>query len=324
MQGNELATVTAPNFRSGNPGAAREIALDPDSRLMWYSATDGQLYSVNIDTLAAGPSIRNVPDASPGAGRHVFVDYLRNRVNAALTSGFVQRFRAANQKKAGSYRLTVFPGGNPRAFRHLAFDPRNGNFWHANTSGTITEHFGTTGRATGRRIRQPQLLGANPGAFRHLAVDPVRNILLYSVTDGSIAAVNLGNLKKHPFKIGANKFRGANPGAARTITYDPQTGGTLSVQRAVAFGTVKKGRARVRRVMLTNTGQQPLSGSISTTGKGFAPIGGKFFCLKPGQKANVKVRFKPANAKAARGKLVINSTASRATKNVKLAGKGRK
>ena len=324
MQGNELATIQAPAFKGGNPGAAREIALDPATRLMWYSRSDGPIDSVNIDTLAAGPQIRSIPDASVGAGRHVFIDYLRNRIVSPLTNGSVARFRMSNQKRAGTYRSPVFQGANPGAFRHMTFDPRMGHFWHAVTDGTIAEHQGQTGKATGRKIRQPQLRGANPGAFRHLAVDPLRNILLYAVTDGSVAAVNLANLKKHPFKIGANKFRGANPGGARTITYDPQTGGTLSVQKTVAFGTVNKGRTAVRRVMVTNTGQLPLSGSISAKGKGFAPVGGRSFCLNPGQKANVKVRFKPANAKAAKGKLVISSTAARSTTTVKLAGKGRR
>lgn len=323
MQGNEVATILAPSFTGGNPGAAREIAFDPDTRLMWYSATDGQLYSVNVDTLAAGPSIRNVPDASPGAGRHVFIDYLRNRVVTPLTNGSALRFRAGNQRQAGTYRSTVFPGANAGAFRHLTYDPRSGNYWYSVTDGSITEHNGATGKATGRKIRQPQLRGANPGAFRHLAVDPVRNILLYAVTDGSIAAVNLATLKKHPFTISAAAFRGANPGAARTITYDPQTGGTLSVAKSVAFGPVKRGRAAVKRVSLTNTGQLPLTGSIRAAGKAFGRVGGAEFCLAPGQKANVKVRFKPTNKKKATGKLIITSSAGKSTTTVKLAGKGR-
>ena len=75
--------------------------------------------------------------------------------------------------------------------------------------------------------------GGSPGAFRHLTFDPR---------------------------------------AARTITYDPQTGGTPSVQKTVAYGTVKKGRAVVQRIMLTNAGVLPLAGSIQASGRGFAPV----------------------------------------------------
>ena len=311
-------------FTGGNPGAAREIAFDPARRLMWYSATDGQIYSVNVDTLAAGPNIRTIPDASPGAGRHMVVDFLRNRIVTPLTNGSAMRFRAANQQRAVTFRSNVFPGANPGAFRHLGFDPRSGNFWHAVTDGSITEHNGQTGKVTGRKIRQSQLRGANPGAFRHVVVDPLRNLLLYSVTDGSIAAVNLATLKKHGFKIPANKFRGANPGAARTITYDQQTGGTLAVQKALNFGTVKQGRSAVRKVTIMNTGQLPLTGSADTTGKRFSVVGGKTFCLRPGEKTNIKTRFKPTNTKRSGGKLVINSTSGKSTTNVKVTGKGRR
>ena len=96
------------------------------------------------------------------------------------------------------------------------------------------------------------------------------------------------------------------------------------MQKTAGFGTVKKGRGSVQRITLTNTGQLPLSGSISTSGKGFAPVGGQLFCLQPGQKANVKVRFKPRNVKATKGKLVISSTAAKSTTTVKLSGKGRR
>src|SRR5687767_3444457 len=52
---NVVKTVSAGAFVGATPGAGRNVAFDPVTRLLWYSATDGQIHSANVDTLQAGP-----------------------------------------------------------------------------------------------------------------------------------------------------------------------------------------------------------------------------------------------------------------------------
>lgn len=235
-----VKTISAAAFAQGaNPGAARNVAFDPVTRLMWYSATDGQIYSVNIDTLTAGPSVTGIPGANPGGERHLFIDYKRRNIWTSQTDGSIALFSLATQQSAGTVPPNFFVDGNVGGFRHFASDQRSGLIWYAATDGSFVEMDPDTVTRTGRTISFAQQIGANPGAFRHFVVDPLRDLLLYSVTDGRAASVNLSTLTKGTFEISSAVFTGGNVGAGRTLTYDIQpialaptfnvSGGTLSL-----------------------------------------------------------------------------------------------
>jgi hypothetical protein len=218
--GNEVHVVPANVFTGANPGAAREIAFDPETRLLWYSATDNQIYSVNVDTQAAGPSISGIPGGIIGGARHVYIDYARRHLLATISDGSIQKYDLATQQSAGSIPANFFTDGNIGEFRHVASDVRSGTIWYAATDGSFREMNPDTLTETGRMILFNVQTGANPGAFRHFVVDHVRNLLLYAVTDGSIASIDLTTLQAGGLTMGSNVFSGANPGAGRIITYD--------------------------------------------------------------------------------------------------------
>lgn len=220
---NQVNSLSAAAFVQGaNPGAGRTIAFDPVTRLMWYSATDGFIYSVHVDTLSAGPSITSIPGANPGANRHVFLDYKRRNLWTSQLDGSVAIYSLATQASVGSIPIGFFTDGNVGGFRHFASDERSGMVWYAATDGSFREMDPDTVTHTGRLISFGEQTGANPGAFRHFVVDPLRDLLLYCVTDGSIAAVNLTTLTAAPFTISSAPFIGSSAGAGRTITLDAQ------------------------------------------------------------------------------------------------------
>lgn len=238
-----VKTITAAAFAQGaNPGAARNVAFDPVTRLMWYSATDGSIYSVHIDTLVAGPSVSGIPGANPGAERHLFIDYKRRNIWTSQTDGSVALFSLATQQAAGTIPPNFFVDGNVGGFRHFASDPRSGSIWYAATDGSFVEMNPDTVMRTGRTISFGEQIGANPGAFRHFVVDPLRDLLLYSVTDGRVGSIHLSMLTRGTFEISSGVFAGGTVGAGRTLTYDIQpialapaldvSGGTLSLSWA--------------------------------------------------------------------------------------------
>jgi len=220
--GVEVNVVGSAAFTGANPGAARNVAIDPVTRLLWYSATDDNFHSLHVDTLAAGPSITGIEGVSIGAARHVFIDYSRRRIIAPLTDSTVKFYNLSDQQPAGSIPSGFFTDGAVGGFRHFASDIRSGTLWYAATDGSFREMNPDTTNHTGRTIPFSVQTGSNPGAARHFVVDPVRDLLLYVVTDGSIASVNLTTLLAGTFTISSAAFSGANPGAGKNITFDIQ------------------------------------------------------------------------------------------------------
>ncbi|MBI3849997.1 MAG: hypothetical protein HY298_06855 [Verrucomicrobia bacterium] len=220
--GTQAILVPASSFAGANPGAGRETAFDPETRLLWYTATDNQIHSVHVDVLTAGPGITNVPGAIIGGSRHVFIDYTRRKLLVPITDGSIQMYDLANQQTNGSIPATFFTDGNVGAFRHFAADQRAGTLWYAATDGWFREMNPDTMNHTGRIISFSAQTGANPGAFRHLVVDPMLNLLLYAVTDGSVASIDLTTLQAGTLTMSSGAFDTVDPGAGRIITYDVQ------------------------------------------------------------------------------------------------------
>jgi len=220
---NNVKQLSAAAFAQGaNTGAGRNIAFDPVTRLMWYSATDGFIYTVHVDTLVAGPSITVIPGANPGGNRHIFIDYKRRNLWTSQPDGSVAIYSLATQASVGTIPIGFFIDGNVGSLRHFASDQRSGLVWYAATDGRFLEMDPDTITRTGRAIPFTQQTGANPGAGRHFVVDPLRDLLLYCVSDGSIASVNLTTLTAAPFTISSNPFIGSTTGSGRTITIDTQ------------------------------------------------------------------------------------------------------
>jgi len=220
--GTEVKVIASSEFIGANPGAAREIAFDPVTRLMWYSSTDNQIYSVNVDTLADGPGITNIPGAIVGAERHLFIDYAHRKLIVPITDGSVMFYNLSDQQAAGSIPANFFTDGNVGTYRHFASDGRTGMLWFATTAGTFLEMNPVTVALTGRSISFGQQTGANPGAYRHFYVDTVRDLLVYMVTDDSMASINLTTLQAGTYTLPGNYFTGAVIGAGRVITIDNQ------------------------------------------------------------------------------------------------------
>ena len=220
--GNEVASIPSSAFKGAIVGAAREIAVDPTTRLLWYTATDDAVHSVHLDTLNEGPSIASgrISGAGVGGDRHLYIDYSRRHLLVTTTSGDIQRFDLATQADLSPIPATFFTDGNVGIFRHLASDIRTGNIWYAATDGSFREFNPDSLTLTGRVISFGAQFGANPGAFRHFVIDPNRDLFLYAVTDGSLATVPLSTLTRGVTQLGSEVFSGANPGAGRVITYD--------------------------------------------------------------------------------------------------------
>lgn len=218
----EVAVIPSTAFKGAIVGAAREFAIDPESRMLWYTATDNAVYSLYLDTHAAGPSIpsNRLSGAIIGGERHIFIDYSRRHLLLTTTSGAIQRFNLGNLSEVSEIPESFFTDGNIGAFRHLASDGRTGNIWYAATDGSFREFNPDSLTRTGRNISFGAQYGANPGAYRHFVIDPKRDLLLYAVTDGSIATVPLSSLVRGTTILQSNVFIGANPGAGRIISYD--------------------------------------------------------------------------------------------------------
>jgi hypothetical protein len=314
----EVGVIPATAF-PGTSAQAHEIALDPATRTLWYAAQGNQIRSFNIDTMAPGLTIA-VSEAIVGSpadeGRHIFIDEVRRHLVAAFANGSMQRYGLLDGAKAGRIPARSFRGVNPGAFRHVAFDPRTGDFWYARSDGNVIELAGA-GRPTGRSIPAARLVGANTGAFRHLVVDPVRNLLLYAINDGSVGSVDLRSLRRADHAIPASSFAGANPGAFRTITYDPQdAGGVLTGPRRARKHT-EPGERGLMRVLVRNTSSVPVGSAVTVTGRGFR-LRSASFCLSPGQAVLLVIRLLPLPAGDYLGKATFESTATQRVKTVRL------
>jgi hypothetical protein len=224
---NLVTTIPNTAFVGANAGARRNLALDPIARLLWYAANDGLLYSVNLATLAPGPSLTNIAGANPGPARLLFHDYARGTVWVPLDDGSVAIYQPPAQAPIASLPANVFSNDGVGALRHFASDERDGTMWYAGTNGAFFQFDPATTNFTGRAIRfvAGAQLGDKPGAERFFVIDPLRNLLLYNVTNNSanngyLASVNLTTLLRGDYTNAAATFSNGYFGATRPLTYD--------------------------------------------------------------------------------------------------------
>lgn len=224
---SNLVKTIPPGSFIGPGGAQRNIALDPIARLLWYAAIDGKLYSLNVDTLATGPSLTNLPGTNPGAARLLFHDYARRTIWVPVDDGSVAIFQPPIQTPIATIPANVFSNDGVGALRHFASDERDGMMWYAGTNGAFFQLDPNTTNFTGRAVRfqAGAQVGDKPGANRCFVIDPLRNLLLYSVTNNSvnngyIASINLTSLTAGTYTNAASSFPNGYFGATRPLTYD--------------------------------------------------------------------------------------------------------
>lgn len=224
---NIVTVIPAGAFLGANAGAQRNLAIDPIARLLWYAASDGNLYSFHLETLAAGPSLTNLPGANPSAERRLYCDLARGRIWVPIDDGSVAIFQPPAQTPVATIPASVFSNDGVGALRSFASDERDGTMWYAGTNSAFFQFDPATTNFTGRTIpfTAGAQTGTKPGANRDFVIDPLRNLLLYNITNsgannGSIASVNLTTRLAGQFNLDTTVFSNGFAGATRPLAYD--------------------------------------------------------------------------------------------------------
>jgi hypothetical protein len=168
-----------------------------------------------------------------------------------------------------------------------------------------------------------------------IKVDPTGCAARASLASGASCAVNLtyrpGKLKtsKATLVVNDNTIVGAH-----RVPVKAMTSSEFSARRAVSFKPVKVGsRSNTRRVVVTNTGVQPLrikgialngSGARSFERRsGQAPVCAKGSVIKPRSSCGLYVGFAPKSFGAKTASLTVRTNAASSPDQVRLTGRGR-
>lgn len=179
---------------------SREIAFDPERRLLWYSDTHSAIRSVFIDTGEAGPYLLGFADLSaPGCGlasdaRHMAVDLKHRRLVVPTLTGNVLFYSLDDVTMVGGLGVSFFGDVVYGGFRHFAVDPVTGLAWYATAQGDLVEADLVRGTRTGRIVPQARQDHGAPNAYRVMAIDAARRQLVYRTEDGRLAGFDLRTL----------------------------------------------------------------------------------------------------------------------------------
>jgi len=229
--GDSGISIPASAFVGNPPSSAtgRNIAFDPHTDLLWYSADDNHVHSVVVSTLAAGPTISDINDASLGASRTIAIDRNARRLYISNSNGNVEVYELITN--TGMYTIPLSAFGysepNPGNRRHLAADA-DSFLWYAAADGTLKEfdpiahdpHF------TGREISvDEQIDTGSPGQERcFVAVrwPAGQHYLYYASSDGTIRTADLETLNNVTITYPESWFwTTSHPGALRSLAIDP-------------------------------------------------------------------------------------------------------
>ncbi|MCK5378095.1 MAG: fibronectin type III domain-containing protein [Acidobacteria bacterium] len=211
------------------PATGRNIAYDPSTDLLWYSASDNHVHSVVVSTLAAGPTISDINDGFYGAIRTIAIDRNARRLYISNSNGNVEVYELYSNTRMYTIPLSAFGYSepNPGNRRHLAADA-DGFLWYAAADGAFKEFdpFEYNPHFTGREIPvSEQIETGNPGQERcFVAVrwPAGQNYLYYASSDGTIRTANLDTLMNVNITYLASWFwTTSNPGALRSLAIDP-------------------------------------------------------------------------------------------------------
>ena len=213
-----------------SPATGRNIAYDPVTDLMWYSADDNHVHSVVVSTLAAGPTISDIGDNPPnGAIRTIAIDRNARRLYISNSNGNVEVYELITNSKMYTIPLLAFGTGepNPGNLRRLAADG-DSDLWYAAADGTFKEFnpFQHNPHYTGREIPVIQQVDpAFPGQQRcFVAVrwPSGEHHLYYASSDGTVRTANLDTLINVTISFPESWFMtSSNPGELRSLAIDP-------------------------------------------------------------------------------------------------------
>jgi len=260
------------------------------------------------------------------------VGYLGNSVSATpFTGGKVRNafiLKAPNGKVVGRTKRAIILGklvdGGAAVLSDGAVD------------------FGNSAKVVHRRL-QLKNQGNGPLALQGIAVAGAKNISVdrtgcaarATLASGASCAVSLtyrpGRLNA---SAGSLVIRDNTAARVHRVPVKAKTSSEFSARRAVRFKTVKvRSSSKTRRVVVTNTGVQPLKiKGVSITGSGAksferrtgkAPVCAKGSLVKPRASCAFYVGFVPKTFGAKTATLKVRTNAASSPDQVRLSGRGR-
>ena len=229
--GDDSISIPASAFFGDppNPATGRNIAYDPVTDLMWYSADDNHVHSVVVSTLAAGPTISDINDAFYGAIRTIAIDRFVRRLYISNSNGNVEVYELYTNTRMYTIPLSAFGTSepNPGNRRRLAADA-NANLWFAAADGTFKEFNPVqhNPRFTGREIPVSQQVDPSPPGQQRCFVavrwSAGEHYLHYASSDGTVQTANLDTLTNVAISLPIIWFQTLNnPGELRSLAIDP-------------------------------------------------------------------------------------------------------
>ncbi|MEN8162661.1 MAG: hypothetical protein ABFS37_00910, partial [Acidobacteriota bacterium] len=212
-----------------SPATGRNIAYDPTTDLLWYSASDNHVHSVVVSTLVAGPTISDINDGFYGAIRTIAIDRNARRLYISNSNGNVEVYELYSNTRMYTIPLSAFGYSepNPGNRRHLAADA-DSYLWYAAADGTFKEFdpFEHNPHFTGREIPISQQIEAGDPrqerCFVAVRWPAGQHYLYYASSDGTIRTANLDTLMNVNITYLASWFwTTSNPGALRSLSIDP-------------------------------------------------------------------------------------------------------
>ena len=232
VSGTDSISIPANAFFGSPPSPAtgRNMAYDPPTDLLWYSASDSNVHSVVVSTLAAGPTISDIGDVPYGAIRTIAIDRSARRLYISASSGNVEVYELITNTKMYTIPFSAFgPSSepNPGNLRRLCADGYS-YLWYAADDGTFKEFnpIQHNPHLTGREISLVHQVGP-PVEGQHRAFVAVRwanndHHLYYASSDGTVQAADLNTLTNASITIPIAWFLNlTNPGELRSLAIDP-------------------------------------------------------------------------------------------------------
>ena len=230
--GNDAGiSIPAAAFFPGHPTPAvyRNFAYDPDTDYLWYAAADNHVHSVNVSTLAAGPIIDDINDASLGPERTITLDHHVRRLYICDSLGNVHVYELTTHTRMFTIPPSAFGFSepNPGNLRRLSADGTS-NLWYAAFDGTFKEFVPLQSGPyfTGRVVPlTAQVEPANAGQYRAFVAMMWPNgdhRLNYATSDGDIRTVDLTTMTDLGISFLESWFWTlTNPQELRTLAIDP-------------------------------------------------------------------------------------------------------
>lgn len=191
--------------------------------LLFYQNSQDEARSIDVDTLAGGPTVSGFLGAIVGNARNIQVDGDDGLLWYADTTGNIRSKVIATGDAGPTLASAVFDGANPGADRHFSIDPFANRLYYSATDNTVQIIDLDTMTEVGS-IPSSAFLGAAVGGFRHTTVDSVNRLLYYASTDNAIYSFSLDNFAVAGPSVPSGSIAGAAAGGFRHLIYDPNSG----------------------------------------------------------------------------------------------------